>query len=46
MGELIIHAVSGTGVFVKCFDVLEEEDVAFELTPAGSAVISASERTL
>ncbi len=42
-GDLIIRPVVGAGgEFVKCFDVLKEEVVAFDLTPAGAAVLTTS----
>ena len=40
VGDLIIQAVAQDAVYVKCFDVLKEESVAFEVTPAGAAVVT------
>ncbi len=42
-GDLIIRPVAGAGrEFVKCFDMLKEGVVAFDLTPEGAAVLTTS----
>jgi hypothetical protein len=40
VGDLIIQAVAQDAVYVKCFDVLKEESVAFDITGAGAALVT------